>query len=102
MQGVKVMVQTDRCSYSVLLKTHQEEEDTGDTISTEYWPFSGIWVGVYMGSEESGSQKVTKPPWPLVSSTDTKTVLYLIFQTNKIQKRWSLAHTDNSKGTETN
>lgn len=28
MQGVQVMVQTDRCSYSVLLKTHREEKDT--------------------------------------------------------------------------
>lgn len=61
-----------------------------------------MWLGASIGSLESGSQKVAEPPRPLVSSTDTKPVLYLVFQINKIRNRWSLTHTDNSKGIETN
>lgn len=102
MQGVKVTVQTDGCSYSVLLKTHREGKDTAAIQSSPLkLALFSPWLGASIGSAESGSQKVAEPPRPLVSSTDTKPVLYLIFQTNKIQNRWSLTHTDNSK-TETN
>lgn len=64
-------------------------------------PFS-TWLGASTGSAESGSRKAAEPPRPLASTTDTTPILYLIFQINKIQNRWSLTHTGNSTGTEPN
>lgn len=54
------------------------------------------WLGASTGSAESSSQKAAEPPWPLASSTSITPILYLIFQINKIQNRWSLTHTGNS------
>lgn len=70
-RGIKVMVGTDGCSYSGLLKRHQKEKDTAAIQSPlNIGPFQYL-VRAAVGNVGSRQPKVAEPPTPLVCSTDT-------------------------------